>query len=80
MRAHARADARNLPPTESALLGRGHILLDTDFGAIDVWHRHCLPAYDKRREESLAMAKILGALLTAIVVMLALLEWAATRM
>jgi len=26
------------------------------------------------------MAKILGALLTAIVVMLALLEWAATRM
>jgi len=26
------------------------------------------------------MAKILGALITAIVVMLALLEWAATRM
>jgi hypothetical protein len=49
-------------------------------GAIDVWHRHCLPAYDKRREESTAMAKILGALITAIVVALALLEWAATRM
>ena len=34
--AHARADRRNLPPTESALLGRGHVLLDTDLGALDV--------------------------------------------
>ncbi len=35
-RARARGDSRNLPPTESALMGRGHILLDTDLGAIDV--------------------------------------------
>jgi hypothetical protein len=27
---------RVLPPTESALAGRGHILLDTDWGAVDV--------------------------------------------
>lgn len=34
--ARARADSRNLPPTESALMGRGHILLDSDLGPIDV--------------------------------------------
>ena len=32
----ARGDRRVLPPTESALAGRGHILLDTDWGAVDV--------------------------------------------
>jgi hypothetical protein len=36
VKAHARADRRNLPPTESALLGRGHILLDTALGPADV--------------------------------------------
>jgi hypothetical protein len=40
-----------------------------------------LPAgLHKRREEGTAMAKIMGALITAIVVALALLEWAATRL
>lgn len=34
--AHARADPRHLAPTASALLGRGHILLDTELGPIDV--------------------------------------------
>lgn len=36
LHAHARGDRRVLPPTESALAGRGHILLDTDWGAVDV--------------------------------------------
>lgn len=36
MHARARGDDRNLPPTESALLGRGHILLDTDWGPVDL--------------------------------------------
>jgi hypothetical protein len=36
VRAKARADRRNLPPTESALMGRGLVLLDTDLGPIDV--------------------------------------------
>jgi hypothetical protein len=36
LNAHARGDRRVLPPTESALAGRGHILLDTDWGAVDV--------------------------------------------
>jgi hypothetical protein len=48
--------------------------------AIDAWHRHCLPPNTKSREESTAMTKIMGALITAIVVTLALLEWAASRM
>jgi hypothetical protein len=39
-----------------------------------------LPAGYKRREEGTAMAKIMGALIAAIVVALALLEWAATRL
>ncbi|MFO0647182.1 MAG: hypothetical protein U0326_13160 [Polyangiales bacterium] len=34
--ARARADRRNLPPTASALQGRGHVLLDTDLGPVDV--------------------------------------------
>ncbi len=34
--AHARADSRHLPPTESALSGRGHVLLDTDAGPVDL--------------------------------------------
>jgi hypothetical protein len=34
--AHARADRGHLPPTTSALSGRGHILLDTQLGPIDV--------------------------------------------
>jgi hypothetical protein len=38
------------------------------------------PPDTKSREESTAMAKIMGALITAIVVTLALLEWAASRM
>ena len=36
VKAHARADRRNLPPTTSALMGRGHILLDTSVGPTDV--------------------------------------------
>ena len=36
LHARARGDRRVLPPTESALAGRGHILLDTDWGAVDV--------------------------------------------
>lgn len=36
LKAHARADRRNLPPTTSALMGRGHILLDTTLGPTDV--------------------------------------------
>ncbi len=35
-RAKARADPRDIPPTESALSGRGHVLLDTTAGPIDV--------------------------------------------
>lgn len=34
--AKARADPRDLPPTVSALAGRGHVLLDTSAGPIDV--------------------------------------------
>ncbi len=36
LHARARADSRNLPPTESALMGRGHVLLDSDLGPVDV--------------------------------------------
>ena len=36
LRARARGDSRNLPPTSSALMGRGHILLDSDLGPVDV--------------------------------------------
>ena len=36
LHARARADHRVLPPTASALAGRGHILLDTDWGAVDL--------------------------------------------
>ncbi len=36
LRARARGDRRELPPTESALRGRGHVLLDTDWGPVDV--------------------------------------------
>ena len=36
LRARARADSRNLPPTSSALMGRGHVLLDSDLGPVDV--------------------------------------------
>ena len=36
LHARARADPRNLPPTESALMGSGHVLLDSDLGPIDV--------------------------------------------
>lgn len=36
LRARARGDSRNLPPTSSALSGRGHILLDTDWGPVNV--------------------------------------------
>lgn len=36
LKAHARADPRDLPPTVSALLGRGHVLLDTSLGPTDV--------------------------------------------
>ena len=34
--ARLRADRRNIAPTEAMLLGRGHVLLDTDEGPLDV--------------------------------------------
>jgi branched-subunit amino acid transport protein AzlD len=48
------------------------------------WHLHCLPALayeekEKRKRRVRAMAKIMSALVTAILVALALLEWVATR-
>lgn len=36
LHARARGDTRNLPPTASALMGRGHVLLDSDLGPVDV--------------------------------------------
>jgi hypothetical protein len=34
--ARSRADARNLAPTAELLLGRGHVLLDTRLGPLDI--------------------------------------------
>ncbi len=47
---------------------------------IGVWHPHCVPARMRLTEEGTAMAKIMGALITAIFVAAALLEWVAMRM
>jgi len=47
---------------------------------IGFWHPHCVPARMRLTEEGTAMAKIIGALIAAIFVAVALLEWVATRM
>jgi len=46
---------------------------------IGFWHPHCVPARIETEEEGTAMAKIMGALITAIFVAAALLEWVAMR-
>ena len=46
---------------------------------IGFWHPHCVPLELRPTEEGTAMAKIMGALITAIFVAAALLEWVAMR-
>jgi hypothetical protein len=48
-----------------------------DLRAIGLWHCHCV-GHETR--EGMAMTKIMSALVTAILVAAALLEWVATRM
>jgi len=46
---------------------------------IGFWHPHCVPLELRPTEEGTAMAKIMGALIAAIFVAAALLEWVAMR-
>jgi len=51
-----------------------------DLREVGFWHPRCLPARMRQDEGGTAMARIIGALITAIFVAVALLGWITMRM